>query len=141
MNVNSCWRNLILFGTVIQVSANTVVLSSSLRKHDQLTHTHTNIHTTVSHDFTFMESATAIWEMRLQELIEYKSVNGHTSITHQDNPKLLVWVKCQRRQYKLYCVGQKSSMTPERISKLNAIGFCWNPRRGVHSGSLKSDGS
>ncbi|KAG7366868.1 helicase domain protein [Nitzschia inconspicua] len=79
-------------------------------------------------DFVW-DSHTAIWEMRLQELIEYKVRHGHTSISQSENPKLLVWVKCQRRQYKMFCAGQKSSMTPERINKLNAIGFCWNPRR------------
>jgi hypothetical protein len=87
-------------------------------------------------DFVW-DSHTAIWETRFQELRDYKDNNGHTSISPNDNPKLLVWVKCQRRQYKLYAAGQKSSMTPGRISKLNEIGFCWNPRRGAGAANTR----
>jgi hypothetical protein len=75
------------------------------------------------------DSHTAVWEERLNELIDHRREHGHITISQADNPKLLIWVKCQRRQFKLYSEGEKSSMTQERIDKLNAVGFCWNPRR------------
>jgi hypothetical protein len=44
------------------------------------------------------------------------------------NPQLATWVKCQRRQYKLYWEGSSSNMTLERISDLEKIGFEWELR-------------
>lgn len=85
------------------------------------------------------DSHTAVWEERLDEFIDHKRQHGETAISQTNNPKLLIWVKCQRRQFKLYCNGEKSSMTPERIDKLNAAGFCWNPRRG--SSEARRDGA
>jgi len=41
------------------------------------------------------------------------------------NPQLATWVKCQRRQYKLFCQGRASNMTQERIVMLEEIGFEW----------------
>jgi Helicase associated domain len=80
------------------------------------------------------DSHTSIWEERLNELIEFRMQRGHTSISQSENPKLWIWVKCQRRQFKLFCAGQKSTMTQERINKLNAIdSFCWNPRRSSNA--------
>jgi hypothetical protein len=43
---------------------------------------------------------------------------------------LSIWVKCQRRQQRLIQKGEPSNMTHERIQKLDAIGFVWNPRKG-----------
>jgi hypothetical protein len=39
-----------------------------------------------------------------------------------------VWVKCQRRQMKLYKKGLTSTMTEDRMLALEALGFDWNPR-------------
>jgi hypothetical protein len=83
------------------------------------------------------DSHTAVWEERLNELIDHRRQHGHTTISQTYNPKLLIWVKCQRRQFKLYCAGEKSSMTQDRINKLNAAGFCWNPRRGTTEAEKK----
>lgn len=85
------------------------------------------------------DSHTSIWEERLNELIEYRMRHGHTSISQLESPKLLIWAKCQRRQFKLHRAGQKSSMTEERMNKLNAAGFCWNPRRG--STAMEKEGT
>lgn len=73
----------------------------------------------------------AIWEERLNELIEFKSQHGHCNVPslYPTNQKLATWVKCQRRQYKLYKINNpRSNMTIERLDRLNAIGFHWELR-------------
>eukprot|EP00538_Stauroneis_constricta_P011083 CAMPEP_0119570354 /NCGR_PEP_ID=MMETSP1352-20130426/43573_1 /TAXON_ID=265584 /ORGANISM="Stauroneis constricta, Strain CCMP1120" /LENGTH=645 /DNA_ID=CAMNT_0007620021 /DNA_START=479 /DNA_END=2416 /DNA_ORIENTATION=- len=76
------------------------------------------------------DSHGAIWEERLQELKEYRSIHGHCSIpsNYSKNQKLATWVKCQRRQRKLFCAGKKSNMTLERSQRLDALGFIWELR-------------
>ena len=89
-----------------------------------------------------------LWEEKYVELKQYLNENGHCNVPSKfpSNPKLSVWVRCQRRQYKLLisktkqqgsvskavtskdCSSQSSSMTMERISKLKALGFNFNPR-------------
>lgn len=71
-----------------------------------------------------------VWEERFQELLQFKEKHGHcfVPISYNEYPKLGTWVKCQRRHWKLRCSDQQSSMTPERIAKLEAIGFSWEAR-------------
>jgi hypothetical protein len=73
------------------------------------------------------ESRAAVWEERLQELLEFRHVHGHCDVpkTFPDNPQLSGWVECQPRQYK---VRNRGSMTADRITKLTDLGFSWNPR-------------
>ncbi|CAJ1968165.1 unnamed protein product [Cylindrotheca closterium] len=74
------------------------------------------------------DSHSALWEERLNELKAYRQVHGHSNVpsTYTANAQLSTWVKCQRRQYKLFLEGDPSSnLTPERISALNQIGFQW----------------
>ena len=44
--------------------------------------------------------------------------------------RLSVWVKLQRRQYRLHIAGKDSYMTKDRIDKLNELDFIWEPRQG-----------
>ena len=70
------------------------------------------------------------WEDRYMELRAFYEMHGHCDIS-QYFPKtsqISIWVKCQRRQYKLFCEGKRSSITKERIMRLNLLGFKWNPR-------------
>lgn len=73
------------------------------------------------------------WEERLKELHEFREEKGHCNVpsTYPENPQLSVWVQCQRRQYKLYCKGERSYMTEERIEKLRGLDFVWDPRSAV----------
>ena len=48
---------------------------------------------------------------------------------YQANPQLGTWVHTQRRQYKLLSDGKKSSMTQDKISALDALGFIWVARK------------
>jgi hypothetical protein len=77
------------------------------------------------------DSHSAIWDERLQDLIDYKLANGHCNVPsrYTENRQLAVWVKRQRRQYKFFCDGQPSSMTEQRIARLNVIGFEWDLRQ------------
>mmetsp|Transcript_27942 Transcript_27942/g.56573 ORF Transcript_27942/g.56573 Transcript_27942/m.56573 type:complete len:322 (+) Transcript_27942:879-1844(+) len=51
------------------------------------------------------DSHEASWRERVQELIAYRNGFGSCLVPRKyaDNPQLATWVKCQRRQYKLYC--------------------------------------
>ncbi|KAL3817535.1 hypothetical protein ACHAXA_003708 [Cyclostephanos tholiformis] len=66
-------------------------------------------------DFT-----TPMWDVRLRELMEYRSVNGHASppISY---PKLGIWVLNQRFNLK--------NMPRERVAALDSLGFVWNHNR------------
>jgi Helicase associated domain len=66
------------------------------------------------------------WWDKLNLLRVYHRQHGHCNVpTNYRDQKLATWVKCQRRQYKLYWEGKSSSMTPERILELEQVGFQW----------------
>ena len=73
----------------------------------------------------------AVWEQRLNELAQYKRIYNNCFVpsSYKGNPQLAVWVKRQRRQYKFYCEGKSTSLTPERIAKLEKGGFAWDCRK------------
>lgn len=77
------------------------------------------------------DSHRAIWDERFQELVDYKAVNGHCNVPsrYTANRQLAIWVKRQRRQYKFYTEKRSSSMTLERIHRLEMIDFEWDLRR------------
>ena len=74
------------------------------------------------------DSHEVIWNERFSQLLAYKQKCGHCRVPSycKECPQLASWVKCQRRQYKLYWEeGKGSSMNAERIKLLNSIGFIW----------------
>eukprot|EP00526_Cylindrotheca_closterium_P005331 CAMPEP_0113629448 /NCGR_PEP_ID=MMETSP0017_2-20120614/15285_1 /TAXON_ID=2856 /ORGANISM="Cylindrotheca closterium" /LENGTH=620 /DNA_ID=CAMNT_0000539843 /DNA_START=47 /DNA_END=1909 /DNA_ORIENTATION=- /assembly_acc=CAM_ASM_000147 len=68
------------------------------------------------------------WHARFDELAHFCKEYGHAAVptTYEENQGLAGWVKVQRRQYKLFSLGKKSSMTPARIRLLNKLHFCWS---------------
>ena len=78
----------------------------------------------------------ALWEEKYNELAAFFHKHGHCNVPskYPSNNKLSVWVRCQRRQYRLLKNNpinnseNKSSMTMERIDRLKAIKFNFNPR-------------
>jgi hypothetical protein len=73
----------------------------------------------------------AAWLERWNELAEYRRMSGHSNVPANSSEKrqLAIWVKCQRRQYRVYKRGGRTnSMTPERIVRLESLDFAWNPR-------------
>lgn len=69
------------------------------------------------------------WVERFNELQAYASKYGSCNVSSSHisshGKQLSSWVKSQRRQYKMYKEGDASTMTPEKISKLESIGFEW----------------
>ena len=63
------------------------------------------------------------------ELKEYKARFGncHVPTKYKENTALGRWVSTQRAEYKKYTDGDgsKTAMNPEKIRKLEAIGFAW----------------
>jgi Helicase associated domain len=76
------------------------------------------------------DSHRATWFEKLHAMEAFRSSNGHCSVpsTYRD-PSLMVWCKHQRRQYRLYRQGLKSTITEERVRCLESIGFGWNGKQ------------
>ena len=81
-------------------------------------------------DFVW-DKQSANWYEHLGKLQEFKKKYLHTNVPmpYDENPKLAVWVKCQRRQYKLYQQGKPSAMTLERFRELENLGFRWQIKK------------
>jgi predicted chitinase len=65
---------------------------------------------------------------RLSELAEYRRLHGHCNVPNRysENTKMAHWVVTQRKQYKVYQEGKKSSLTLSRIQELENMGFEWD---------------
>jgi Helicase associated domain len=83
------------------------------------------------------DSHSAAWEDRLRELEDFKSIHKHCNVpsNYRANSSLASWIKCQRRQYRLFREGKKSNMTPQRVEQLERMGFRFNLRLVGSSGS------
>jgi len=69
------------------------------------------------------------WREKLISLTEYRVKYGNCNVpSNYQDKKLATWVKCQRRQYKLYNAKRPSAMSLERINELEKIGFEWEIR-------------
>jgi len=77
--------------------------------------------------FQWPKHRTNLWEERLRELKEFKVKHGHCNVLTSTG-KLGTWIKTQRRQYWLLKKGKKSSMTHDRIHKLESLGFQWSAK-------------
>lgn len=68
------------------------------------------------------------WLRHVKDLESFREERGHCLVPVGDPkyPKLGSWVKEQRRNFGLMKEGKSSSMTEERVSQLNVLGFCWN---------------
>jgi hypothetical protein len=75
------------------------------------------------------DSRNTTWIERFKSLKEFKAKHGHCRVPPSYSDRALaVWVKNQRRQYKLCAKGGRSTFVVERFGKLEALGFAWNPR-------------
>lgn len=76
------------------------------------------------------DSHKAAWDERLESLKAFHAKYGSTLVptNYEADKPLAVWVKCQRRQLKLFRLGKPSTMTEERFQELEKLGFEWNPR-------------
>jgi hypothetical protein len=69
------------------------------------------------------------WNLHLQQLRQSCQLNGNCTMRlhYRENEKLGRWVRRQRMLYRLWQHGKPTSLTYARISKLERIGFVWNP--------------
>ena len=76
------------------------------------------------------DSHAAAWTERWEQLRDFFLEHGHSRVpkNYPKNQPLAVWVKCQRRQYKLWIEGKRSNITKERIGRLKDLDFVFNPR-------------
>jgi hypothetical protein len=68
------------------------------------------------------------WQEKFQELLQFRQGYGHICVPSNwpQNASLAHWIKRQRYQYKLKQAGQHSTMTDERESALEQLGFVWS---------------
>lgn len=61
------------------------------------------------------------WEERFEELLQFKTNNGHCKIPirYKKNPQLATWVRTQRRGY------VEGTINPDKKKKLESVGFIW----------------
>ena len=72
------------------------------------------------------------WDEKYKLARDYYKLNGDLAIPKRyiiNDVKLGEWLLSQRRSYKMMQSGEKSSMTEERITKLEQIGMIWSMRR------------
>ena len=73
------------------------------------------------------------WDKFFSDLCAFRDEFGHCNVRASNHyakaPRLLVWIKSQRHHYRLFCDGQDSNMTHERVQKLKSIGFDFAPRQ------------
>ena len=58
------------------------------------------------------------------------SIIGNVPQKYENNRELGIWVNKQRMEKKAFDENRKSSMTPQKIKALKAIGFQWAKRKG-----------
>mmetsp|Transcript_700 Transcript_700/g.1155 ORF Transcript_700/g.1155 Transcript_700/m.1155 type:complete len:381 (-) Transcript_700:63-1205(-) len=69
----------------------------------------------------------ASWENHYAALVEYKKEYGHCSVPtkYKEDTALGRWVSTQRSEYKKYSEGEPSTMTEEKVRRLEKVGFAW----------------
>jgi hypothetical protein len=73
------------------------------------------------------DAHTTQWQERFLELRAFVSDEGHANVPTQysKNRQLATWVKCQRRQHKLWKAGDRANITEDRMQLLESVGFKW----------------
>ena len=68
-----------------------------------------------------------LWMNKYDLLVAYKAKFGDCRVPQHwaENKQLGNWVSTQRISYKNFKANKKSTLTPERIAKLTALGFDW----------------
>jgi hypothetical protein len=71
----------------------------------------------------------ALWEAAYQELVAYKKEQGHCNVPRsyqtKDGFSLGTWVNNQR------AFKKRGELSPERIQRLEAVGFFWISRKAL----------
>ena len=70
--------------------------------------------------------------MKFEEMRTFVAANGHAIIRERRGGKydqLARWAAVKRRNYKKLQNGESTTLTEERIRKLDSIGFVWDMPR------------
>eukprot|EP00957_Ditylum_brightwellii_P001669 129587-Ditylum_brightwellii.AAC.1 len=74
------------------------------------------------------------WDDHLERLRLYKEREGHVKVPQlykdDDGCSLGFWVSNQRKDYEKWCCRQTTPMNPDRIMRLEELGFTWKLRYG-----------
>jgi hypothetical protein len=81
-------------------------------------------------EWTVAKTKSLDFQTRLDQLQAYKRKHGHCNVPQKcsEFTGLGNFVLEQRRRYKLFLAGAKTSMNQERVDALNALGFEWKLR-------------
>lgn len=79
----------------------------------------------------FKWSVGKTWDEMQNELAAFKQEKGHCDVPKgfkdaENKSTLANWVKEQRKQYKLYGKGERSTLTDTKVNILNGLGFTWD---------------
>eukprot|EP00980_Cylindrotheca_fusiformis_P026948 scaffold18138_cov128-Cylindrotheca_fusiformis.AAC.14 len=75
------------------------------------------------------------WNAMFDKLVAYKfleqNANGHTLVPqcYHEDPRLGRWVHYQRVEYWIFQQSGTGKITPERIARLEGMGFEWDPQK------------
>eukprot|EP00429_Kryptoperidinium_foliaceum_P007691 CAMPEP_0176009660 /NCGR_PEP_ID=MMETSP0120_2-20121206/4364_1 /TAXON_ID=160619 /ORGANISM="Kryptoperidinium foliaceum, Strain CCMP 1326" /LENGTH=326 /DNA_ID=CAMNT_0017342461 /DNA_START=16 /DNA_END=996 /DNA_ORIENTATION=- len=72
------------------------------------------------------------WNHMFNRLVAFKEKHKHTNVPqmYDDSPRLGRWVHYQRVEYWLFhAKGGSAKITPERIARLEELGFEWDPQQ------------
>lgn len=74
-----------------------------------------------------------VWNRKLEELRQFKALNGHVNVVPSDaaTSSLAEWVSRQRYSYQHVWLGKYSPLSEERIKILNEMSFGWTRQRAM----------
>ncbi len=80
----------------------------------------------IGFDWNPRDKTDFLWQQKFEELQNFKRSHGHCEVHNVDqgNQSLVRWMTKQRAYYR------RNNIEPERVNKLNSIGFDWNPIDG-----------
>ena len=81
----------------------------------------------------------AAWDRQMDHLREFHRIHGHCDVPRDDAqfPKLYLWMREQRRHYKLMKQGQASLLTKARIDALKSVCFSFDTLGAIFTSRLQ----
>ena len=69
------------------------------------------------------------WDLKFEELQCFAALNGHANVRETRKGDATIplarWATTQRKNFVKYQNGEPTSLTEEKIERLNSVGFCW----------------
>ena len=100
-------------------------------KENELEDFHIEALRSIDFNFTIKTRSDILWDANFDKLLEFKEVNGHCNVPLRKKAHQLkslgTWVNNMRLAKR---GTQPGRLTPDRIRRLNEIGFLWNPQKG-----------